>query len=80
MKRRKKIRKDMQILIRVSAEELEMVKKFSNEKKVTVSKFLRDLINNFNPKQKLDIHKIIIKKYEETLEKFRKLYSEYKKY
>lgn len=80
MGRRKKIRKDKQILVRLSAEELEMVKRLSKEKKVSRSKFLRDLINNYNPKQKLDIHKVILKKYEGTLEKFRKLYAEYKKY
>ncbi|HPD19609.1 MAG: hypothetical protein KA120_08825 [Candidatus Goldbacteria bacterium] len=77
-RRKGKERKDRQLLIRVSEEEYELAKRTAKENEITMSEFFRRSMWNYkNKKNKTDINKIIAKKYEEVLEKFRKLYEEY---
>lgn len=74
-----KIRKNKQILIRVNNEEKIIAETLSKKENLTVSELFRRLLWARNEEKKQDIHNIIITKYEETLEKYRKLYNEYKK-
>jgi hypothetical protein len=77
-RKRSKNRKDRQLLIRVSEEEYELTKRIAKENEITMSEVFRRSMWNFkNKKSKTDIHKIIAKKYEDVLEKFRKLYEGY---
>ncbi len=82
MPRRKgKERKDRMLLIRVSSEEAQMFHNYAKEKKVSMSAFIRNLLlDSRKRKKKLDTLKIVAQKYESILEKFRRLYTEYKKY
>lgn len=76
--RKRKDAKNRQILIRVNREEADIAKKIAKENGISVSELLRRLMRESDKrKSKNGIHKIIIKKYEEILEKFRRLYSEY---
>jgi len=80
-RRKGKERKDKQLLIRVNTEEHSMAKRIAKERHLSMSELLRRLMKDKSKKvEKLNIHKIVIKKYEIILEKFRRLYSEYKKY
>lgn len=80
-RRKGKERKDKQLLIRVSGEEFEMVRTFSKEQNIKMSEFIRRMLkNSLNRKNKPDILMIAAQKYENVLEKFRRLYSEYRKY
>ncbi|MCX8125421.1 MAG: DUF6290 family protein [Spirochaetes bacterium] len=80
-RRKGKERRDKQILMRVSNEELHMIKEFAKEENLSMSEFIRKtILNSKNRKEKLDVLKIAAQKYESILEKFRILYSEYKRY
>ncbi|MCX8093906.1 MAG: DUF6290 family protein [Candidatus Goldbacteria bacterium] len=79
MRRKAKIRKDKQILIRVNNEEKQMAESLSAKEGMNVSQFFRKLLWERKEKKKTDIHNEIVTKYEGMLEKYRKLYNEYKK-
>jgi hypothetical protein len=79
MRRKGKMRKNKQILIRVNNEEKIIAETLSKKENLTVSELFRRLLRARNEGKKQDIHNIIIAKYEEMLEKYRKLYNEYKK-
>ncbi len=79
MRRKEKIRKDKQILIRVNNEEKKMAETMAENEGMNVSQFFRKLLWEQKEHKKIDIHLEITRKYEQTLEKFRKLLAEYKK-
>ncbi len=79
MRRKGKNRKDRQILIRVNNEEKQMAEKLSQKEGMNTSEFFRSLLWEHKEQKKLDIHLAIVGKYEQMLEKYRKLLAEYKK-
>jgi|DewCreStandDraft_4_1066084.scaffolds.fasta_scaffold02406_18 antitoxin component of RelBE/YafQ-DinJ toxin-antitoxin module len=79
MRKKGKNRKDRQILIRVNNEEKMLAEKLSQKEGMNTSEFFRALLHEHKEQKKLDIHLAIVAKYEQMLEKYRKLLSEYKK-
>lgn len=79
MRRKGKNRKDRQILIRVNNEEKELAEKLSQKEGMNTSEFFRSLLWEYKEQKKMDIHLAIVSKYEQMLEKYRKLLAEYKK-
>jgi len=79
MRRKGKNRKDRQILIRVDNREKQMAEALSKKEGMNTSEFFRSLLWKQKEQKKLDVHLSILEKYEQMLEKLRKLLTEYKK-
>ncbi|MCX7698577.1 MAG: hypothetical protein N2114_03815 [Candidatus Goldbacteria bacterium] len=60
-------------------EEKQMAKSLSAKEGLNVSQFFIKLLWERKEKKKTDIHNEIVTKYEGMLEKYRKVYNEYKK-
>ena len=78
MREKGKMRKEKKILIRVNKDEKKMAEDLSRQQGKNTSEFFRDLLKEHRDNKLLEVHLAIVEKYENVLNKYRKLLEEHK--